>query len=353
MITRLAKASHSSMRIDRLSSLTLSLLCSSLLWAQVEDSRQAEYRQELSAGDRALQDREYESAGRHYQRANGLAHDHSEAALRGMAWANLRLEYPEKSLENALAALALASNDAERGEMHNLIGAILFSEYAANKTKAEKLTACEAEFRRAIDLNPQLAGAYYNLGLALLKLHQDSEGVKMLQKYLDLAPDAANVAQVRRLIADPRLSRGETAPSFTLQDTKGRTVSTDSLHGRVVLLDFWATWCGPCIASLPEIRELAGKFPADQFVLVGVNEDEDAGAWEKFIVRENMPWPQSRDRNWDLFHSFGLAPERKIIVPAYVLIDRDGVVLEKIRGLEDASSLAAMVESVVGAGKSF
>jgi peroxiredoxin/Tfp pilus assembly protein PilF len=320
----------------------------SVLPAQVEEGHQAEYRQELAQADRALQDRDYEVAREHYALANDLARGRSVDALRGLAWAELRLEHPEKSLENAQTALPLAANNAERGEIHNLMGAILFSEYAADKTQTSKLVASIAEFRAAIQLNAEHAGAYFNLGTALLKDHEDEEGVKMLRKYLELAPDAANAAQVSRLISDPRLSRGELAPGFTLQDTKGQTISIDSLHGRVVLLDFWATWCGPCIASLPEIRKLARQFPGDQFVLIGVNEDEDAEAWRKFLVKEDMPWPQSRDQNWDLFHSFGLAPERKIVVPAYVVIDRDGIVLQKIRGLEDASSLAALVEAALG-----
>ena len=323
----------------------------SFLDSQVDGAHQAEYTQVLVLADRALQDRDYEAAREHYAHANDMAHGHSVDALRGLAWTDLRLEHPDKALENAQAALLLAANNSECGEIHNLIGAILFSEYAADKTQTDKLVASVAEFRAAIQLNAAHAGAYFNLGTALLKEHKDEEGVKMLRKYLELAPDATNAAQVRRLIGDPRLSRGELAPGFTLQGTKGQTISTESLHGRVVLLDFWATWCGPCIASLPEIRKLARQFPDDQFVLVGVNEDEDADAWRKFMMKEDMQWPQSRDQNWDLFHSFGLAPERKIVVPAYVVIDRDGIVLQKIRGLEDASSLAAMVEAALTAAK--
>src|SRR5258708_1336959 len=327
----------------------LLFLCACFLPAQVDEVHKAEYRQELAQADRALQDRDYELAREHYERANVFAREHSVAALRGMAWANLRLEHPEKALENAQAALSLAANDTERGDLHNLTGPILFSGVVPDQKQTSKLLVSEAEFRSAIQMNPALSGAYFNLGTALLKDRKDAEGVKMLQKYLELTPDAANTSQVRRLIGDPRLSRGELAPNFTLQDTQGHAISTESLHGRVVLLDFWATWCGPCIASLPEIRKLARQFPADQFVLIGVNEDEDVDAWRKFMAKEDMPWPQSRDQNWDLFHNFGLAPERKLVVPAYVVLNGDGIVLQKIRGLEDASSLAAQIEAALEA----
>ena len=315
--------------------------------AQVDDSHQAEYRKELSQADAALQDRDYEAARQHYARANELAHARSVDALRGLAWANLRLEDAQSAQASAQAALALAAGDAERGEIHNLLGAIPYSEYAADNARVDMLRASETEFRSAIRLNPNLAGAYFNLGKALLKDSQDDEGVKLLRKYLELAPDAPNAAQVNRLIANPRLSRGEVAPSFSMRDTNGQTISTESLHGRVVLLDFWASWCGPCIASLPDIRKLAKEFPAGQFTVIGINEDEDAGAWKKFLGKEDMPWPQTRDQNWALFHSFGLAPERKIVVPAYIVLDRDGLVLHKARGLEDASSLTKEIQQAL------
>ena len=81
--------------------------------------------------------------------------------------------------------------------------------------------------------------------------------------------------------------------------------------------------------------------------MVSINEDEDAEAWKKFLAREEMNWPQCRDKDWALFHSFGLAPAKKIVVPAYVVLDRDGLVLHKARGLEDASSLAKVVQEAL------
>ena len=56
---------------------------------------------------------------------------------------------------------------------------------------------------------------------------------------------------------------------------------------------------------------------------------------------------QCRDKNWTLFHGFGLAPARKIVVPAYIVLDRDGLVLHKARGLEDASSLSKVIQDAI------
>lgn len=337
------------MRGFRPSSLLLLLLICPVGLTQVDQSRQGEYQQELSQAATALQDRDYDAAKVHYSRANELAHNHAVEPLRGLAWAELRLDDAQSALAHAQAALALAGNDVERGDIHNLLGAILYSEFISDTTNVGKLEESEKEFRSAVQFNPRLVGAYFNLGKDLLKESRDQEGIAMLRKYLELVPDAPNRGEVMRLIDNPRLSRGEIAPNFSLQDTKGATISLSSLHGRIVLLDFWATWCGPCIASLPDIRKLAQQFPSDQFALVSINEDEDIEAWRKFLATEEMNWPQCRDKDWALFHNFGLAPARKIVVPAYIVLDRDGLVLHKARGLEDASSLSKVVQDAISA----
>ena len=301
----------------------------------------------MSLAGTALQERDYDAAKAHYLSANKLAHEHMVEPLRGLAWAELRLDDSQLASTHARAALGLASNDVERGDIHNLLGAILYSEFISDTTNTNTLEESEKEFRDALQFNPRLVGAYFNLGKDLLKESRDPEGVAMLRKYLELAPDAPNRGEVTRLIENPRLSRGELAPSFSLHDTKGETISLSSLHGRIVLLDFWATWCAPCIASLPDIRKLAQQFPVDQFALVSINEDEDIEPWRKFLAKEEMNWPQCRDQGWALFHSFGLAPARKIVVPAYIVLDRDGLVLHKARGLEDASSLSKVIRDAL------
>src|SRR5258708_5781727 len=106
----------------------LLFLCACFLPAQVDEVHKAEYRQELAQADRALQDRDYELAREHYERANVFAREHSVAALRGMAWANLRLEHPEKALENAQAALSLAPNATDAPPLPHLTDALLHSQ---------------------------------------------------------------------------------------------------------------------------------------------------------------------------------------------------------------------------------
>src|SRR5438552_14575720 len=111
----------------RLGVVAMLSLC--LLAAQVDPSHRTEYQQELAQGDTALQERDYRTAQTHYARANELADGKSIDALRRIAWASLRSDDPGAAAKSAHAALSLATTDQERAAVHNLLGAILFSEY--------------------------------------------------------------------------------------------------------------------------------------------------------------------------------------------------------------------------------
>src|SRR5262249_23485410 len=76
---------------------------------------------------------------------------------------------------------------------------------------------------------------------------------------------------------------GKAAASFTLSDLKGKRVSLASLHGKVVLLDFWATWCGPCRMEMPTVAKLHREFKKKGLVVVGVNVGEQADVVSRFL----------------------------------------------------------------------
>jgi len=108
---------------------------------------------------------------------------------------------------------------------------------------------------------------------------------------------------------------------FTAVD--GREVDLAQLKGKVVLIDFWATWCRPCIVSLPKVKQAYEKFHADGFEIIGISCDENREALETFVSRNDMPWPQyfdgkRQDEN-RFTREFGI-----IGVPHMLLIDRNG-----------------------------
>lgn len=107
----------------------------------------------------------------------------------------------------------------------------------------------------------------------------------------------------------------------------GREVDLLKLRGKVVLIDFWATWCGPCIAELPEMKKVYAAYHDKGFEIVGISLDSarDKQKLLKFIEKETMPWPQHFDGNgWQS----KFAVEYAITgIPAMFLLDQDGKVV--------------------------
>jgi thiol-disulfide isomerase/thioredoxin len=141
-----------------------------------------------------------------------------------------------------------------------------------------------------------------------------------------------------------RLTRenNATAPDFSLPDLAGRTVSLSSFKGRVVLLDFWATWCEPCQEELPELVALHEKYKDRGFSVVGVSMDILGLKVVAPFARENrVPYP--------LLLSGGMAPEGYPLpgFPAAFLIDRRGLIVRRYLGPKLSSDLARDIEEVL------
>ncbi len=111
---------------------------------------------------------------------------------------------------------------------------------------------------------------------------------------------------------------------FTALD--GKEVDTAKLRGKVVLLDFWATWCGPCMAKLPEILDLQKKYRDKDFQLIGISLDQDKAALEETLKTKGMDWPQYFDgKGWqsDVGARFGVES-----IPATWILDKKGIAHE-------------------------
>ncbi len=117
---------------------------------------------------------------------------------------------------------------------------------------------------------------------------------------------------------------GQKAPDFQLVTETGKTITTKSFGGKLLVLNFWATWCPPCVEETPSLNEMARQMAPQGVVVVAVSVDRNANAYKAFLQRMKIGFETSRDPESNISASFGTYkfPETYVITP-------DGKVVEK------------------------
>ncbi|TMA34730.1 MAG: TlpA family protein disulfide reductase [Deltaproteobacteria bacterium] len=128
----------------------------------------------------------------------------------------------------------------------------------------------------------------------------------------------------------PALEKGDRAPDFSAPGLAGGTVSLATYRGKVVFLDFWASWCGPCAKALPALDQLRKEFKPGDFQVIAVNLDRDPKLAVKFLSKRPVGYPSASDPNGTVPQRFGVDS-----MPTSFLIDRSGVVRHVQRGFRD------------------
>ena len=157
--------------------------------------------------------------------------------------------------------------------------------------------------------------------------------------------------QMRNLVSrQSALQPGQPAPGFTLLDENGKTVSLSNFRGKVVYLDFWASWCGPCLAEAPAAVELKKKFAGRDVVFLNISIDAKPDDWRKALTKHPLTGPSSVHLIDKAEHHTSVARtyQTESAIPSYWLIGRDGRIkaAHAPRPSDSATLIAALEQAL-------
>jgi len=138
------------------------------------------------------------------------------------------------------------------------------------------------------------------------------------------------------------VGKGDPAPAIQLKDQSGKPFTLAAFKGQVVVVDFWASWCGPCRKSLPELDDLQTRFAAQGVKVVGISLDADASSMTAFLEKVPVRFTQLHDPAGQTGEAFSV-----VAMPTTFLIDREGHIAGRFEGgahtQEEAAAVAALV----------
>jgi peroxiredoxin len=283
------------------------------------------WQETLDQGKDLLQESKASEAVKAFRKADKMAGGSCVECQLGLAAAFNQLSAFKETLKSTDAVLKLTTDTADLIRAHHHRGLAL---YALAGDDAGKLQQAGEAFQRVLELSRGEANtARFNLGMVLLKQSLDVEGVAMLKEYLEKEPNAKDAKIARDLIENPLRSRKRIVPDFELATLGGEYLTAEDLKGKVILLDFWGTWCAPCVAAVPSLRSLSRRMKDDPFVLLSISTDQDEAVLREFIAKNKMEWPQV----WDKDHDF--SEECQISrYPSYLLVSHEGEIVYMTSG---------------------
>ncbi len=242
------------------------------------------------------------------------------------------------------AAAEKGDAKAELQELVNAIQAKLKESKRTEKDLAEELKQFDVLLaRHKEEKTEDVAQILYMKATLYLQVFDHAEkGIELITQLKNDYPDTAKGKKADEIIASFKqreeakkiqssLVAGSRFPDFEEKDLAGKPLSLANYKGKVLLLDFWATWCGPCVNELPNVLKTYEKHHAKGFEIIGISLDKDEEALKSFIKKRNMPWPQLFDgKGW----GSKLAVKHGVnSIPATYLLDGEGKIVAKdLRG---------------------
>jgi thiol-disulfide isomerase/thioredoxin len=316
------------MRIGHISLFAICALTCGLVQAQdksdgpTNEKAQKTYQEVL----RYLHGREKIPAFESFKKADKQDGGHCVACQKQVIKFGVELEDWKAAEFAAQEMVAEAQGDRGMALAHYEFANVLMTEGMVRK-KDEYLSRAHEEIVRAITAFANFPNALFIDGQLLARLQQDEAAKERFAQFVKMSPATdPNHGRALRYISRPELARAKMTPAFSVTTIDGKQVSMDDLQGKVVLLDFWATWCEPCREALPHIRKVAKKFEGQPPVILSVSLDTDEQKWKEFVGKNEMTWPQYRDGGFTgpTATMFGVKS-----IPHTYTIDADGVLQEE------------------------
>jgi thiol-disulfide isomerase/thioredoxin/predicted negative regulator of RcsB-dependent stress response len=285
----------------------------------------------ISDGKLLADNEDYDDAIASYQEANEIARGKDKTVLRALIELQITNGDYDDAINTAHAFAAIAITPAEKSYAETSRGRVLFLQaepQSGSQFDPVLLNSADAAFNAALAFDPKNSAALFTDGEVLVHLGQTEAARARFQACLtSVRPGDPIYVRSQRFAKDPTQALLQLAPAFTVTTLDGSSFNLDQMKGRVVLIDFWATWCGPCMEELPQIKQIAKDFAGQPLVILSLSWDEDEQKWKKFVAKNQMTWPQYCDTNHrigNLFEVRGL--------PSYFTIDSDGVLTTEMLG---------------------
>jgi thiol-disulfide isomerase/thioredoxin len=326
------------------------LLCSLLfvptIHAQTPDYKSnPKFQSAIAEAKKLKRERQISFAIDAYKKANKIADGKDLDTLNEIFALQLSIGSYKDAVATASSLEAASTTPIQKSRAEANRGYALFLQ-AGEKNKPDLLNASDAALKAAIADDPKNATAFYLDGNVLARLGQTDAARTQFKSCLScITPKDPSYLRAQHFAEDPSLSLHKMAPAFDVVALDGSKFNLDAMGGRVVLIDFWATWCGPCNEELPHMKKIAKEFAGQPLVIISVSWDSDETKWKNFIDKNEMTWVQYRDADHSLSKKFGVEA-----IPHYFTIDSDGVLTAEMLG--EGSDVEGKLKKLVARAKS-
>jgi thiol-disulfide isomerase/thioredoxin len=314
-----------------LASLIFSLFSPSVAQPVRDYTSNPKFRTAISDAKLLATNQEYDLAIASYEEANEIAGAKDKDCLRAITDLEITSGRYDEAIAAAHAFRVIAATPAEKSYAEATLGRVLFLQAEPNsgtQYDSKLLNKADTAFKSALALNPGNSTALLKDGEVLVHLGQIEAARTQFKACLAcIKPDDPSYGRTRRFAEHPDLALQQLAPAFTVTALDGSRFTLDQMNGRVVLIDFWATWCVPCLKELPHLKQIAKDFAGQPLVILSISWDEDEQTWKDFIAKNGMTWPQYHDTDHHLGQLFQIEG-----LPSYFTIDSEGVLTSESLG---------------------